>query len=125
MTKYLLDEFEDATSMQYAIGTVQLLFSPKLSSVSSGIKADERYPGIYEWDRVDISDDNKDAASLSFKNWVPSKPLSDVSHKYFLLTAAPTGLGCGVMSVGIGDPNNGRLVLTKISSQYTVILQVD
>merc|ERR1712110_111723 len=77
VTKYLLDEFEDATSMQYAIG----------------IKADERYPGIYEWDRVDISDDNKDAASLSFKNWVPT---------------APTGLGCGVMSVGIGDPNNGR-----------------
>jgi len=78
VTKYLLDEFEDATSQQYAIG----------------IKVDSRYPGVYEWDRVDnTATDHLDDATLSFKNWVPT---------------APTGMGCGVMSVGIGDTNNGR-----------------
>ena len=66
MTKYLLDEFEDSPSQQYAIGTVQLLFSHKLSSVCSGTKVDDR---------------------------------------------------CGAMSVGSGDPNNGRFVFNKISSQ--------
>merc|ERR1711890_133606 len=57
VTKYLYDEFEDATSMQYAIG----------------IKADERYPGIYEWDRVENpAPDKLDDASLSYQNWVPT-----------------------------------------------------
>ena len=63
MTKYLIEEYEDATSTQYAIG----------------MKVDESYHGVYEWHRVDVSSDNPDAATLTFTNWTPGKTISDVS----------------------------------------------
>ena len=119
MTKYLIDKYEDSTSQQYAIGTVRILKARLLSSVYSGLKVlDDTYKGIYEWDRVDnTAAGHLDDATLSFKNWIPCKTISDVSYQYFLLTAAPTGFDCVTMTVGVGDPNNGRLVFTKISSQ--------
>ena len=71
VTKFLLDEYEDSTAHQYAIGAARLQFSQKLISVNSGIKVDDTYTGVYEWDRVETSTDNQDAATLAFSNWVP------------------------------------------------------
>merc|ERR1711874_227639 len=71
VTKFLLDEYEDSTAHQYAIGAARLQFSQKLISVNSGIKVDDTYTGVYEWDRVETSIDNQDAATLAFSNWVP------------------------------------------------------
>ena len=101
MTKYLMDEYEDASPQQYAIG----------------MKVDESYPGVYEWHRV--GNDNK---ILPFTKWMPSKTLSDVSYKYFRLTAAPTGKSCVAMSAGLTDPNNGRLVFTETSLSHFIVI---
>jgi len=79
VTKYLLDEYEDTTAHQYAIGI--------------NVEDDDKYKGVYEWKRVDTSTSNLDAASLSFTNWVP---------------AAPLGKSCVSMSAGKSDLNNGR-----------------
>ena len=62
MTKYLLDEYEDAIPQQYAIG----------------IKVDESYHGVYKWNRVDVTSADQDAATLTFTNWAPSKTISQV-----------------------------------------------
>ena len=75
VTKFLLDEYEDSTARQYAIGTTQLLFYPKLSSVYLGIRVDDSYKGLYLWNKED--QDSIDA-TLTFSNWVPSKTISDV-----------------------------------------------
>ena len=45
---------------------------PELSSVFLGMKVDETFNGVYEWNRVSVPADNKDAATLSFTNWIPS-----------------------------------------------------
>ena len=71
MTKFLIDEYEDSPAQQYAIGTTQLAFYPKLSFLYLGIKATY----TYLWD---IDDQDSIDATLSFQNWVPSKTISDV-----------------------------------------------
>lgn len=58
VTKYLLDEYEDVTPQQYAIG----------------IKVDESYHGVYKWNRVDVTSADQDAATLTFTNWAPTAP---------------------------------------------------
>ena len=77
VAKFLIQEYEDVPGQQYAIGTLrQLIFSPELSSVCSGMREpypEGTYKGVYEWHRVDSTTDNKDAATLTFTNWVPSK----------------------------------------------------
>ena len=82
VTKYIIDEYEDVTAHQYAIGTAKLVYCfPQLSSVSSGIKVDDVYKGVYEWNRVDTSIDNQDAATLTFSNWVPGKTISYLRYE--------------------------------------------
>ena len=75
VTKFLLDEYEDSTGQQYAIGTTQLMFYPKLSSLYLGIRVDETYKGLYLWD---IEDQDSIEATLTFSNWASSKTISDV-----------------------------------------------
>ena len=76
VTKFLLDEYEDSTGQQYAIGTTQLMFYPKLlSSLYLGLTVDETYKGLYLWD---IEDQDSIEATLAFQNWASSKTISDV-----------------------------------------------
>merc|ERR1712062_150806 len=89
VTKFLLDEYEDSTAQQYAIG----------------IRVDDTYTGVYEWDRVETSIDNQDAATLAFSNWVP---------------AAPMGKSCVAMTVGVGDTNNVRWTDVDCSTPSTL-----
>merc|ERR1711874_189773 len=89
VTKYIIDEYEDVTAHQYAIG----------------IKVDDVYKGVYEWNRVDTSIDNQDAATLTFSNWVP---------------AAPLGKSCVSMSAGLNDLNNGRWTDVDCTSTRTL-----
>ena len=82
VTKYIIDEYEDVTAHQYAIGTAKLVYCfAQQSSVSSGIKVDDVYKGVYEWNRVDTSIDNQDAATLTFSNWVPGKKISNLRYE--------------------------------------------
>ena len=76
MTKYLLDEYEDSTGQQYAIGTSQLMFYPKLSSLYLGLTVDETYKGVYLWDANGDLDDI--VSTMAFQNWASSKTISDV-----------------------------------------------
>ena len=77
VTKYLLDEYEDSTGQQYAIGTTQLMFYPKLlSSLYLGLTVDETYKGVYLWDANGDLDDI--VSTMAFQNWASSKTISDV-----------------------------------------------
>ena len=55
LIKYLLDKYEDQTSQMFAIG----------------LKTETSFPGVYQWNRVDVTPDDQDAATLSFTNWLP------------------------------------------------------
>ena len=55
LIKYLLDKYEDQTSQMFAIG----------------LRTETSFPGVYQWNRVDVTPDDQDAATLSFTNWLP------------------------------------------------------
>ena len=57
VTKYLIEEYEDTVAQDYAIG----------------MKVDETYMGVYEWNGVEPTTENPGLASLTFTNWIPSK----------------------------------------------------
>merc|ERR1711936_137992 len=73
---YLIEEYEETVAQNYAIG----------------MKVDETYMGVYEWNRVEPTTENPGLASLTFTNWIPS---------------GPTGKSCVVMSAGL-PASNGR-----------------
>ena len=62
----------------------------------TGLKVSDEYPGIFEWDEPTPS-------SVEIWNWMPSNP---------------SGLGCGVMSVGKTENNNG--MWTNLDCSTTV-----
>ena len=76
MTKFLIDEYEDTTAQQYAIGTTQLMCYPQLSSLYLGLTTDESYKGMYLWDTNGDLDDI--ASTMGFQNWASSKTISNV-----------------------------------------------
>ena len=45
----------------------------KLCLFCSGIKVEDDFPGVYEWNGVDVPSTDKDAATLTFTNWDPGK----------------------------------------------------
>merc|ERR1711953_33701 len=56
VTKYLLDEYEDSTAQQYAIG----------------LRTDDAYKGVYLWDTNGDLDDI--SSTMAFQNWISTAP---------------------------------------------------